>query len=84
MKLSYEEFKQELEDHGYLDILWHKDDIISVLKENEYPHDDEVVDEIAKNIEKYHDCQYGINWDSIEGSVHEYFQKQREEKSTGT
>ena len=73
MKLTWEEFKKELKDRGHLHILWHEDDILSVLEERSIIVSQEELATIKVFIERNFDAQVGINWEILEGYVDAYF-----------
>lgn len=67
--------RKRLEKQGYIMVFWHKDDIRSKAEEMEVELTDEQVDEIANDICRNHDAEYGINWDSIEFRIQEIVDK---------
>jgi hypothetical protein len=56
----------ELQNRGYIRVLWHRDDVLHKAEEmNVILHDDEI-DSIMYYIENKHDANYGVNWDFIQ------------------
>lgn len=67
-----------LANQGYLvGTLWNIDDIIQRVKENidstSYKVTKKDAKEIAKLIEKNHDCNTGINWEVLDAAINVYF-----------
>jgi hypothetical protein len=56
----------ELQNRGYIRVLWRRDDVLHTAEEmGVILHDDEI-DSIMYNIENKHDANYGVNWDFIQ------------------
>jgi hypothetical protein len=62
---SDDQLIQELQDRGYIRVLWHKDDILKVAEENEVTLTDDEVYDIITDLEQNHDANYGLSWDTI-------------------
>lgn len=62
---SDDQLIQELQDRGYIRVLWHKDDILKVAEENDVTLTDDEVHMIIEDIEESHDSNYGLDWDFI-------------------
>ena len=73
--MDYTELKAEMKRHGYLTVLWHRDDIIGIAEREGHECTDEDADNIAKEIERTWDASIGINWDVIVENVRNYFEK---------
>jgi hypothetical protein len=65
MNFSDDQLIQELQDRGYIRVLWHKDDILKVAEENDVTLTDDEVHMIIEDIEESHDSNYGLDWDFI-------------------
>jgi hypothetical protein len=65
MNFSDDQLIQELQDRGYIRVLWHKDDILKVAEENEVTLTDDEINMIIEDIEESHDANYGLDWDFI-------------------
>ena len=56
----------ELQNRGYIRVLWHRDDVLHTAEEmGVILHDDEI-DSIMYDIENKHDANYGVNWGFIQ------------------
>lgn len=55
----------ELQNRGYLRVLWHREDIVHMAEEMEVTLDDDEIDSVMDDIENKHDANYGVNWDYI-------------------
>ena len=75
MKLTYKELTAELKEHGYIHVLWHKDDISITLEKRDIKYTDEDLDKIVAYIEHLFDAQVGINWEIIEGYIDAYIEE---------
>jgi len=79
--MTWEELKIGLKELGYISVLWHKDDIISVLEKrmvgikDAVKYTDEDLDKIVAYIERLFDAQVGINWEILEGYIDAYFEE---------
>jgi hypothetical protein len=62
---SDDQLIQELQDRGYIRVLWHKDDILRVAEENDITLTDDEIHFIMSDIEENHDANYGLDWDVI-------------------
>lgn len=62
---SDDQLIEELQDRGYLRVLWHKDDILKVAQENDVTLTDDEIHFIMEDIEENHDANYGLTWDTI-------------------
>jgi hypothetical protein len=62
---SDDQLIEELQDRGYLRVLWHKDDILKVAQENDVTLTDDEIYFIMSDIEENHDANYGLAWDDI-------------------
>jgi hypothetical protein len=65
MNFSDDQLIEELQNRGYLRVLWHKDDILKVAEENEVTLTDDEVYDIITDLEQNHDANYGLSWDTI-------------------
>ncbi len=66
---SEEELIKELQSRGYIRVLWQRDDIIERHKEvneDQEPLTDDEVDNIVSMIESKHDCNVGLNWETLD------------------
>jgi hypothetical protein len=62
---SDDQLIEELQDRGYLRVLWHKDDILRVAEENDVTLTDDEIYFIMSDIEENHDANHGLSWDTI-------------------
>lgn len=58
--------KQVLKDAGYIGVYWCDDDIREAAKNMGIELTDDQVNDIIGYIERKHDANIGINWESIE------------------
>ncbi len=65
MNFSDDQLIEELQNRGYLRVLWHKDDILRVAEENDVTLTDDEVYDIITDLEQNHDANYGLSWDTI-------------------
>lgn len=66
MKLTWKELVEELKRQGYIHIMWHKDDIISILEQKDIKYTEEDLDSIVEYVENAFDAQVGISWEVLE------------------
>ena len=80
-KADTEDLIHELQNRGYIRMLWHKDDIQERYKENfgkVIPLNEDELNEIASYIEHKHDCNNGVNWDFIDFVTQEVLTGEKE------
>ena len=77
--MTREELRQELKEQGYIDVLWHKDDVVAVLEENNHTYTDEDVDNIVADIVKFFNAEVGISWEVIDSFVWMYFNDKQDD-----
>lgn len=65
MNFSDDQLIKELQDRGYLRVLWHRDDILKVAEENDVTLTDDEINDIITDLEQNHDANYGLSWDTI-------------------
>lgn len=65
MNFSDDQLIVELQNRGYIRVLWHKDDILKVAEENDVTLTDDEINMIIEDIEESHDANYGLDWDTI-------------------
>jgi len=66
--LEVKKAKEVLKKNGYLDIYWHKQDIINVAEDNDIELTETQVNKIAENIENL-ESNYGIDYNTIENEI---------------
>jgi uncharacterized protein YpuA (DUF1002 family) len=66
--LEVKKAKEILKKNGYLNIYWHKQDIINVAEDNDIELTETQVNKIAKNIENL-ESNYGIDYNTIENEI---------------
>lgn len=62
---SDDQLIKELQNRGYIRVLWHRDDILKVAEENDIILNEDEIHFIMEDIEENHDANYGLNWDDI-------------------
>ena len=71
-QISEEALRKEFIKRGeIIDIFWCKDDIRLTSTAKEANLTEQEVDDIAGNIARKHDAEYGINWDLIDFWINE-------------
>jgi hypothetical protein len=65
MNFSDDQLIEELQNRGYLRVLWHRDDILKVAQENDIILNEDEIHFIMEDIEENHDANYGLAWDDI-------------------
>lgn len=68
-KISVDKAKETLENAGYFGITWTLPDIIERAKSDGFKITKEQARQIGKNIDKAHDCEYGITWLSVSDQI---------------
>ncbi len=71
-KISVDKAKETLNDNGYFGITWTLPDIIERAKSDGFKITKKQARQIGKNIDKSHDCEYGITWLSISDQIEFY------------
>ena len=66
-----EKAKQVLKDAGYVDTLWHIDDIIGKAEDMNVILTEDQVNAVRADIEHNHDANYGVDWDTIESAIND-------------
>lgn len=62
------EIREYLKNEGYILNFWHRNDIMSKAKEMEVGLTEEQINHIVEKLERV-DCNFGINWDTIESYI---------------
>lgn len=75
MTLSWEELRSELKRQGYIQVLWHRDDISSLLEKRSVQYTDEDLKEIVEYIEHAFDASVGISWEVLEGYIDQWLEE---------
>ncbi len=52
--------------------LWIRGDVIGKAKEMGFAITDEAADDILDDIDRHHDCELGITWDTLECYIEDY------------
>ena len=68
-EISVDKAKDTLEKNGYFGITWTLPDIIERAKSDGFKITKEQARQIGKNIDKAHDCEYGITWLSVSDQI---------------
>ena len=68
------QLKNQLEQHGYIGILWHIDDVKGVRPDLT----DEQCMEVLEQCDRRHDAEMGISWQVIEIHAADLFPEPRE------
>lgn len=71
-EMSIDKAKETLSDNGYFGITWTLPDIIQRAEDDGYIIDEKQAKQIAKNIDRAHDCNIGIDWNNITYHIEEY------------
>lgn len=71
--LGQQEIKDVYMALGYFGLHWHIDDIVDQAEQMGYKCSEEAAFEIARLIMKEGDCNNGINWDTLEYRIENYF-----------
>jgi hypothetical protein len=75
MELTWKQLKDELARQGYINTLWHKDDIEMLLEKRSIEHTDEDLNKLRAFVEKHFDAQVGISWDVLDGYIDSYLEE---------
>ncbi len=77
--MKWKEFKENTDsftndDDEIAGTIWTKEDILAEFETMDYDFDldDQVVDDILKDIHENQDCDYCINWDLIRCNIQDY------------
>jgi hypothetical protein len=62
---------QELQNRGYIRVLWHRDDVVSTAEEMDVTLNDDEICFVMDEIEADHDANYGVNWDFIQIKIND-------------
>jgi hypothetical protein len=70
-KIDSERLIQELQNRGYIRVLWHRDDVVSTAEEMNITLNDDEISFVMDEIEADHDANYGVNWDFIQIKIND-------------
>lgn len=62
---------------GTIALCWNIEDVKASAEENGIKLSKNEAIEILETIEKYHDCSYGVNWDTVHDCVQEFSAERR-------
>lgn len=68
-EVDTEKLIEELQNRGFIRVLWNKEDIINVAEKNDIKITDDEVLEVIDRIEQTFDANIGVNWDVISYNI---------------
>jgi hypothetical protein len=62
---------EELQDRGYIRVLWHRRDIEQTAEGIGVILNEDEISFIVDDIERYNDAEYGVNWQTIKDRIYD-------------
>lgn len=64
-----EDLIQELQNRGFIRVLWNREDVISAAERNDIKITEDEVLQVIDKIEQTFDANIGVNWDVISYNI---------------
>lgn len=68
-------------DQNWMAEWWHTDDVIEQAENHDAQLTEEEAREVLRLMDKYHDCNYGHTWDSMDHCIDLVLQEREEENA---
>jgi hypothetical protein len=65
------EYKDDIQQGTAIVLIWTTEDVHVKAEENDIELTEEQAIKVLEHISNYHDCSYGVNWDTIDCSIDE-------------
>lgn len=66
---TVEQLENELVKRGYIRVFWSEMDIRYRAREKKITLTEEQIKKVAENMARFHDANYGINWDYMDDHI---------------